>query len=83
MMSFIVDMHLDGSNYFLEKTQECCLLHSLMVRWTSNSASIEPNIPCKGTYSSQLQKPIAPLTSHMLPTFQQYPEENRQLQHGL
>ena len=40
-----------------------------------------PYIPCKGVNFHH--DPIAPLTNHMLSTFQRHPEESRQWQRGL
>ena len=51
--SFVVDMHLEGSkSLFLSRQRKAVSSALLMVRWTSNPASIEPYVPCKGSNSS-------------------------------
>ena len=72
---------LAGQVTFLRRQRTAVSSVLLMVRWTSNSASIDPCIPCKGPILHE--NPVAPLTSHMLPILQLYPEENRQWQGGL
>ena len=69
-------MHLDGFNHFLEKAENCRQLCDLQVlpslsRTSYATAPILHHIL------------IGPLTSHMLSTFQLYPEESRPWQRDL